>query len=103
MDDLTKIVNEQGRNFEVHRVTGDNTQSPQYQKVGKDEFLSKVNVAQMGAEVANELRGKTWDDRFAWITDIKDRGNKLFKEEKYDSAIDTYMRSLCGMDFSSYD
>ena len=28
---------------------------------GKDEFLSKVNVAQMGAEVANELRGQSWD------------------------------------------
>lgn len=74
MDDLTKIVNEQGRNFEVHRVTGDNT----HEKVGKDEFLSKVNIAQMGAEVANELRGKSWDERFAWITAVKDRGNKLF-------------------------
>ena len=39
---------------------------------GKDEFLTKINVAQVGAEVANLLRGKTWDERFKWVTDIKD-------------------------------
>lgn len=57
----------------------------------------------MGAEVANELRGKTWDARFQWVSDAKDKGNKLFKDEKYDQAIDEYMRALCGLDFSSYD
>jgi hypothetical protein len=53
--------------------------------------------------VANELRGKTWDARFTWVTEVKDQGNKMFKEEKYELAIDTYMRALCGMDFSSYE
>ena len=70
---------------------------------GKDEFLTKVNVAQMGAQVANELRGKSYDDRFNWIMQVKDEGNKLFKEEKLDEAIDIYMKALCGLDFSSYE
>lgn len=70
---------------------------------GKDEFLTKVNLATVGAEVANEMRGKTWEQRFSWISGVKDTGNQLFKKEKYDEAIDTYMRALCGMDFSQYD
>lgn len=57
----------------------------------------------MGADVANELRGKSWDDRFAWILKVKDEGNLLFKGEKIAEAIDVYMKALCGMDFSSYD
>jgi hypothetical protein len=56
----------------------------------------------MGAEVANDLRGKNWETRYSWITDVKMQGNNLFKEEKYEVAIDTYMKALCGMDFSSY-
>ena len=57
----------------------------------------------MGAEVANELSGKNWDERYQWISQAKEKGNKLFKEEKHDSAIDEYMRALCGMDFSKYE
>lgn len=65
--------------------------------------MTKVNLAQVGAEVANELRGKTWDARFQWVSEAKEGGNQLFKTEKYDEAIDAYMRALCGLDFSSYD
>jgi hypothetical protein len=57
----------------------------------------------MGAEVANELRGSSWDNRVQWINKVKETGNQQFKEEKYNEAIDTYMRALCGMDFSSYE
>ena len=65
--------------------------------------MTKVNIATMGADVANELRGKSWDERYAWILKIKDEGNVLFKAEKIAEAIDVYMKALCGMDFSSYD
>jgi hypothetical protein len=33
---------------------------------------------------------------------VKEKGNLLVKEDKYEAAIDEYMRALCGMDFSSY-
>jgi len=55
-----------------------------------------------GAEVANELRGKSWEERYQWINQAKEKGNKMVKEEKIEAAIDEYMRALCGMDFSSY-
>ena len=61
-----------------------------------------MNLQQTGAEVANELRGKSWDERYQWVGEAKERGNKKFKEEKYEAAIDEYMRALCGMDFTSY-
>lgn len=62
-----------------------------------------MNLAQTGADVANELRGKTWDQRFQWVSEVKEQGNKFFKLDLHDNAIDTYMKALCGMDFSSYD
>ena len=65
--------------------------------------MTKVNIAQMGAEVANELRGTNWDARTEWVNKVKDQGNVKFKEERYEEAIDSYMRALCGMDFSSYE
>jgi hypothetical protein len=33
---------------------------------------------------------------------VKEKGNLLVKDEKYEGAIDEYMRALCGMDFTSY-
>ena len=57
----------------------------------------------MGAEVANELRGQSWDQRYEWVVKIKEQGNLLFKSEKYSDAIDVYMKALCGMDFSQYE
>jgi hypothetical protein len=57
----------------------------------------------MGADVANELRGTTWEARTQWVNKVKEQGNQLFKEEKYGEAIDLYMKALCGMDFSQYD
>ena len=54
----------------------------------------------MGAEVANELRGKSWDERYEWVVKVKEQGNVLFKGEKYSDAIDVYMKALCGMDFT---
>jgi tetratricopeptide (TPR) repeat protein len=71
-------------------------------KRGKDEFLTKLNLQTTGAEVANELRGKSWEERYQWINQAKEKGNKMVKEDKIEAAIDEYMRALCGMDFSSY-
>ena len=62
--------------------------------------MTKVNIATMGSEVANELRGTTWEARSQWVNKVKEQGNQLFKEEKYTEAIDVYMKALCGMDFS---
>jgi hypothetical protein len=38
----------------------------------------------MGLEANEELEGKTWDERFEWVTKLKDEGNKFFKEAKYE-------------------
>ena len=65
--------------------------------------MTKVNVAQMGAEAANELRETDWEAHTEWENRFKEQGNVKFKEERYEEAIDSYMRALCGMDFSSYE
>lgn len=49
------------------------------------------------------MRGKSWDDRYQWISQAKEKGNAMVKEEKFEAAIDEYMRALCAMDFSKYE
>ena len=49
------------------------------------------------------MRGKSWDDRYQWICQAKEKGNAMVKEEKFEAAIDEYMRALCAMDFSKYE
>lgn len=53
----------------------------------------------MGSEVAQELKGKGWQERYDWICTIKDEGNQLYKKGSLDQAIDTYLKALCGLDF----
>lgn len=53
----------------------------------------------MGSEVAEELKGKSWDERFSWVNKVKDQGNQLFKDHKFEEAVDTYLKALCGLDF----
>lgn len=38
----------------------------------------------VAAEVAEELKDKSWDERFDWITSIKDEGNKFVKTCEYE-------------------
>lgn len=42
----------------------------------KDEFLTKTNTQKMGVEVAQELHGSTWQDRYDWIMKVKAEGNE---------------------------
>ena len=38
----------------------------------------------MGLEATAELEGKNWDERFDWVSNLKDQGNQYFKETKYE-------------------
>jgi len=46
-----------------------------------------------------ELKAHSYEQRCNWISDMKDKGNLLYKEASYDEAIDTYMKALCGFEF----
>eukprot|EP00347_Sterkiella_histriomuscorum_P022036 403331911 len=53
----------------------------------------------MGTEVAAIIKGKSWDEQYDWVQSQKEEGNKLYKVEVFDQAIDAYMKALCGLDF----
>ena len=38
----------------------------------------------MGVEVAQELHGSTWQERYDWIMKVKTEGNEYFKRGIYD-------------------
>ena len=45
------------------------------------------------------LKGYSYDERVKWITDKKEEANVLFKQQKHEQAVDTYMQALCGFNF----
>lgn len=53
----------------------------------------------MGVDVMNQLKGATYDERCEWILNQKATGNELYKNQKYDEAMDAYLKSLCGFAF----
>ncbi len=42
-------------------------------------------------------KNSPWESRFEWVTQTKEEGNTLFKEGRYEEAIDIYLRAYCGI------
>ena len=55
----------------------------------------------MGEDAKSELEGKNWEERYDWILKQKEEGNKLYKAQSHQEALDVYLKSLCGFDFGS--
>jgi hypothetical protein len=47
------------------------------------------------------LKGYTFEQRYDWINNKKEEGNKHFKAKEYDKAIEVYTSALCGFDFGN--
>ncbi|CDW76411.1 tpr domain containing protein [Stylonychia lemnae] len=103
MDELHNLVKGQAEGFEIHKVHRDSVGKEKYLKMEKDEFLTQTNVQKLGQEVAIELSGKNWEEKYEWVNNQREEGNKIFKKGIYDQAIDTYLKALCGMDFGKQD
>ena len=56
-------------------------------------------IKQHSAEIETKLKDYTYDDRVKWITDKKEEANAIFKQQKHEEAIDTYIQALCGFNF----
>lgn len=57
-------------------------------------------MKQMAGEIVDEIMDHTFEQRLEWIESQRQKGNQLFKEEKFDAAIDEYMKVLVALDFS---
>lgn len=57
----------------------------------------------MGVDAANELAGKSFEEKCEWIKIKKEIGNNFVKENKIEEALDTYLLSLCGFSFKDDD
>ena len=70
----------------------------------RDERLTKLNVMKLAEDVKYEVLNtvipeedrkqrnketeKAWEARFDWVNDEKEKGNSLYKDGKFDEAID---------------
>lgn len=85
--------------FELRKVDRDSTGQERYIKTEEDDAIFRNKVQQMGQEAAAVLKDSTYEHRCAWILEKKEEGNALYKEKKFDLAIDKYLFSLCGFGF----
>lgn len=70
----------------------------------RDEGLTKLNVMKLAEDVKYEVLNsvipeedrknrnkeseKAWEARFDWVNDEKEKGNTIFKDGRFDEAID---------------
>lgn len=68
--------------------------------VSHESVDEKDRIKQYGTEIEGKLKDYTYEQRVKWITDMKEQANVLFKQQKHEDAVDTYMQALCGFNFN---
>lgn len=58
-------------------------------------------MGSMAREVTEAIYAQTFKERINWIESQRKKGNELFKQEKFEEALDEYMKCLCALDFKS--
>ena len=65
-----------------------------------EQFQKKI--AEFSSHASKELEKASYEERVAWIKQVKEEGDLSFKAYMFHEAIDRYMLSLCGFDFAKY-
>jgi tetratricopeptide (TPR) repeat protein len=55
----------------------------------------------MAQQVAAECASQTFQQRIQWIENKRQQGNNLFRENKLEDALNTYLMTLCALDFKT--
>ena len=85
--------------FELRKVERDSEGKERYIKTSEDDAMFKAKMQQMATFAKQELKNATFEERWKWIEDKKADGNDIYKKQRYDEAIDTYLACLCGFEF----
>jgi hypothetical protein len=87
--------------FDLHKVDRDCNGVEKAIKVDKNDVAQQTKMGVMAREIVDAIMGQTFDERIRWIEAQRKVGNDKFKEEKFNDAIDEYMKCLVSLDFSS--
>ena len=55
----------------------------------------------LATDVANECANQKFTERIKWINDQRQEGNRLYKEQNYEGALNVYITALCALDFTT--
>lgn len=95
------LTGEDSKAFELHQRTLDSSGTEKYIRADKEAVAHKTRITNMANEIASEVAMQTFAQRVKWIEERRQVGNNLFKESKYEEALNTYMTALCALDFKS--
>lgn len=96
-DQIHDILAESG--WEIHKVKEGPYGQKRYEKASKKDFVDTTNQVNEVAEVTEELKDATFEERYAWVEKHKDEGNTFYSEGKYGQALDKYLHALYGINF----
>ena len=92
---------EYGENFHQKLKIIFLTSNEKYIKTDKDQIAQKTRIMGLATSVANECSGQSFTERIKWISEKRQEGNKLYKENKYEDALNLYITTLCALDFKT--
>mmetsp|Transcript_8093 Transcript_8093/g.7164 ORF Transcript_8093/g.7164 Transcript_8093/m.7164 type:complete len:128 (+) Transcript_8093:2-385(+) len=70
-----------------------------YQKASKEQFVETAKHVNDVGKVHEFLKDYSFGDRYQWIQNTKDEGNKFYAQKLYGKALDKYLSALYGMNF----
>lgn len=59
-----------------------------------------MNFTNRLATVAESLQELSWEEKYEWVNLMKLKGNRYYSEKNYAKAIEVYLDSLVGLDFT---
>ena len=95
------LTNEDAGSFELHQKTLDAQGNEKYVKTDKEAVAHKARMTKMAEEVATECANQTFTQRIQWIETTRKKGNDLYRDGKYEEALNVYMTVLCALDFKT--
>lgn len=95
------LTDQKAAAFELHERSLDSQGNEKYIKTDKDQIAQKTRIMGLATSVANECSGQSFTERIKWISEKRQEGNKLYKENKYEDALNLYITTLCALDFKT--
>ena len=92
---------EMSEKFDLHRLERDCDGQEKAVKADKDDVALNAKMGAMAREVTEAIFAQTFPERIKWIEDQRKVGNELFKQDKFEQALDEYMKCLVALDFHS--
>eukprot|EP00742_Colponemidia_sp_Colp-10_P014602 GILJ01016604.1.p1 GENE.GILJ01016604.1~~GILJ01016604.1.p1 ORF type:complete len:243 (+),score=40.77 GILJ01016604.1:30-731(+) len=71
-----------------------------WQSSNKEDMLKQAHLSDRMGQVAQRLKGLSWEQKLQWGLERKAASNKLYSAGQWQQAADGYLEALMGLDMS---